>query len=326
MADPVRLSSYNDYLLLQAVQKSVCHALFTEAWSPSVPPKERSNIFRDYLGVQIQDDEEVPIVGVGISGTEEDPVLEFLSTTANADVEMLLRRLKMPAVPCQVTRCSFPKASLRPAKGGDEIGHPLGNTGTLGCLVENDSGEPFILSCNHVIASLNDGKRHVDETWEPGRNGKRIGILHDFKEITFGVSGSNVIDAAISKPDPAQDVEKGIRSLGAIHGRRDSTPLQTAVHKYGKTTKATDGRVFLKDLSVIIGFENKKIARFEGQLGITSTQDGVFAVGGDSGSIIVDDGNNVVGLLFATAQPHGLTFANPISEVLNYFRVNLCHG
>jgi len=301
--------------------------MFTEAWSPSIDRDERYKIFRDYLGVHIGNEDEVPIVGVGIGGSAWSPALEILAPNPEKiDVNMLLRKMKC-LVPYQATECTLPKACARPAKGGDEIGHPIGHVGTLGCLVEDDSGQRFILSCNHVIAGLNDGKRSFDETWEPGHKGKRIGILHDFKEIEFGGSVKNVIDAALSKPDPAKDVEQGIHSLGAVDGPLERVGLGTKVHKYGKETGVTHGRVFLTDLSVLIEFGNQQKARFEMQLGITSAHENdKFAATGDSGAVIVDNNNKVVGLLCGVAEANDVAFTNPISEVLGHFKVKLCRG
>jgi len=313
---------------LKDVQKIVSDRLFPQVWSPSLGPEERYRFFRDYLGVQIQNEAEVPIVGVGIGGSEQNPVLEFLSTMPKkADVARLLGKLGLPEVLFRVTECSLPGASARPAKGGDEIGHPAGDVGTLGCLVEDQSGQKFILSCNHVIAALNSGKRCIDETWEPGRSRNRIGFLHDFKGITFGGHIGNVIDAAISKPNPATDVEKGIRTLGAINGLLDPVPLETKVRKSGKESKVTDGFVCIRDLSVLIRFSNKQKALFEKQLCVTGTQNvGRFAKNGDSGAVIVDGENNVAGLLFAVDGAIDLTYVNPISKVLGYFGVKLCQG
>ncbi len=311
---------------LNEVQKIVADRLFPQVWSPKVDSYERYKFFREYLGIRIQDEENVPIVGVGIGGTETNPVLEFLSTfPKDTDVEMLLGKLNLPSVRSHVTECTLPATCARPSMGGDEIGHPVGDVGTFGCLVEDDSGQQFILSCNHVIADLNGGRRCVDETWEPGRSRQRIGVLHDFKGITFGGSIGNVIDAAISKPDPATDVVKGIRGLGPINGLLDPVPLETKVRKVGKETNLTDGMVFIRDLSFLVRFQNKQRALFEKQIAITSTKAGTtFAKNGDSGSVILDESNNAAGLLFAVDTPKDLTYANPISMVLGYFRVKVC--
>lgn len=49
-----------------------------------------------------------------------------------------------------------------------------------------------------------------------------------------------------------------------------------------------------------------------------------FAEQGDSGSLVIDEENRAVGLLFATASGVDIAYANPISKVLNYFDVQLC--
>src|SRR6185503_18251972 len=59
--------------------------------------------------------------------------------------------------------------TVRPSRGGESIGEgkPHGESGTFGCLVEDSAGDPFILSCHHVLAQLNAGTKGVDPVWQP---------------------------------------------------------------------------------------------------------------------------------------------------------------
>lgn len=311
---------------LNEVQKILSDCLLARLWSPDVDWFQRYNYLREYLGIDVQDEEAVPIIGVGVGGTENEPCIDILSNFPSVpDMDRLFEKLNLAPVPYRVTSSTLPNSCGRPAKGGDELGHPVGDVGTMGCLVEDGFGQQFILSCNHVIANLNAGRRCIDETWEPGRSNKRIGVLHDFKSITFGGSTGNVIDAAISKADQANDVNSGIRQLGHLNGVLDPVPLETDVRKVGKQTSLTHGTVNIKDLSVIVRFQNKQKALFEKQIAVTGTGVGhPFAAGGDSGSLIVDNNNQAVALLFATDAANNLTYGNPISMVLGYFGVKLC--
>jgi hypothetical protein len=308
-------------------QKIVADKLLREPWSVGLDPEHRFKLFDYYLGFPIQKEEHAPVVGVGLSRHEGGNLwLQLLSTVApeSLDVHSMFRKLELSPVPFAVTQCGFPFACGRPAKGGASIGHQNGEVGTLGCLVENSLGERFILSCNHVIAALNTGKRCVDETWEPASSGKRIGLLDDFGSITFGGSAANVIDAALSRPDSASDAVAGIEKLGGISGILDPAPFEAKVRKNGMQTGVTEGAISIRDLAILVKFSNSQKALFEKQIGIIGLQEKKrFAEQGDSGSIIVDEDNRAVGLLFATSAGVDIAYANPISKVLSYFDVQL---
>lgn len=51
----------------------------------------------------------------------------------------------------------------------------------------------------------------------------------------------------------------------------------------------------------------------------------MFCDGGDSGSLVVDRDNYAVGLLFA-GDDDGITFVNPIAEVLAALKAQLVRG
>ncbi|MGE5542691.1 MAG: hypothetical protein ACM3WT_06615, partial [Bacillota bacterium] len=82
---------------------------------------------------------------------------------------------------------------LRPAVPGSSIGHPKVTAGTFGAVVrDKESGKPLILSNNHVLANITDGRdgraRIGDEILQPGRyDGGRpddvVGYLERFVPI-----------------------------------------------------------------------------------------------------------------------------------------------
>ncbi len=66
------------------------------------------------------------------------------------------------------------RARIRPARPGCSIGHYLVSAGTFGAVVyDRNSGEPLILSNNHVLANGSDGSdslsRPADPILQPGR-------------------------------------------------------------------------------------------------------------------------------------------------------------
>jgi hypothetical protein len=69
-------------------------------------------------------------------------------------------------------------------------------------------------------------------------------------------------------------------------------------------------------------------AALHGQIEIETTDSGPFSQGGDIGSLIVDADRRAVALLFAGSDLGGsnglgLTFANPIREVLDALKADL---
>jgi len=222
-------------------------------------------------------------------------------------------------------------AKYRPAPGGVSIGHRDITAGTLGCLVRK-SGRVLILSNNHVLANSNEASPG-DAILQPGPydGGKypddHIANLEEFIPISFDeqpsecsltrglaslfngiarIFGSvdrlkavriraeeNKVDAAIARPLNDQDVRAEILEVGAINGLAQGE-LGMAIKKSGRTTGLTTGEILQVDVTVNVQYGAGRIARFSDQL-----LAGAMSQGGDSGSAVLDNSNNLVGLLFA---------------------------
>ncbi|MEJ7591583.1 MAG: hypothetical protein WKF77_08540 [Planctomycetaceae bacterium] len=100
------------------------------------------------------------------------------------------------------------------------------------------------------------------------------------------------------------------------------------VRKVGRTTGETTGRVTAFELdNVVVDYDIGNL-RFDNQIEIEGTGTKAFSDGGDSGSLIFDEGNLGVGLLFAGGDSGGsnnmgLTYANPLKAVLYALKVDL---
>jgi len=315
-------------------QRQLADLVLRKVWSTETSEKDRAVHFSQFLKNEFKAyRERPPIVGVGVGETDNgSPRIEFLTTVPDEAlmVPNLLSSLQLQKVPYHVTRTGRIRACARPAQGGDSIGHPNGITGTLGALVEDKNQEKYILSCNHVIADVNRGKKGTDDIWQPGRkdSGKakdKIGTLYDFKTLNLGGTVSNDIDAAICTPASSGNVAPGMRTLGKFSGIHVDPPLKTKVRKEGRTTKVTDGVLRMKKLSVIVTYADGNDALFENQFAIIgSSMKTYFAEQGDSGAIVIDDANQAVGLLIADSDGLDVAYANPIQPVLDYFGVTLC--
>lgn len=241
----------------------------------------------------------------------------------------------------------------RPAPGGVSIGHEKITAGTLGCLVKRD-GFIQILSNNHVLANSNNASIG-DAILQPGKydGGRlmdRIATLSGFVPIEFsgvpdgcGISKmivfclnllakitasksrlqsinieqkENLVDAAIAEPLDINNVVKEIMGLGYINGLNILPKLGMKIQKSGRTTALTQGEILQLNVTVQVQYGEGKIALFTDQM-----LAGDMCDGGDSGSVVLDENNHLMGLLFAGSDTS--TIINRISHVFKELKLTL---
>ena len=245
----------------------------------------------------------------------------------------------------------------RPAVGGISTGHFQVTAGTLGCLVYDlASGEPLILSNNHVLANSNACSIH-DPILQQGRiDGGIVGedtlaTLARFIPIRFQAEAGSIklpeflirlglliagwfkneklkqffenllprinhMDAAVAKPLDPQMVVPEVLGIGIPSGTADAI-LDMQVRKSGRTTGVTEGTIEVLNATVNISYGDNQSARFEDQI-ITST----MCMGGDSGSVLFSAGTSqVIGLLFGGSSL--VTIYSPIEPILSALKVSL---
>ena len=246
-----------------------------------------------------------------------------------------------------------PTERHRPAPGGVSIGHREITAGTLGCLVKRN-GQIMILSNNHVLANSNDASTG-DAILQPGPHdggtypNDHIADLAAFVPINFqdqpsqcpiannaaGIlnaiaklmgsdtrlqaisaqASDNLVDAAIARPLVNTDVTNEILNIGEIAGTAQAQ-LGMAIKKSGRTTGFTTGEIQQINVTVNVQYGAGRIARFTDQL-----MAGPMSQGGDSGSAVLDDNNNLVGLLFAGSDQS--TIMNRIEHVFSALDLTL---
>jgi hypothetical protein len=242
---------------------------------------------------------------------------------------------------------------FRPAPGGVSIGNVSVTAGTLGSLVRKN-GRLHILSNNHVLANSNDatvgdpilqpgtadGGRNPDDliarlaSWVPiqfdedGAPGSpcpianaAAGVLNAvaavarsdtrLRAVRIGVTpaAANLVDCAIAEPLDEADVSTEILEIGTIAGRREGT-LGMEIKKSGRTTGLTTGAIDQIDVTVRVSYGAGRSATFVDQL-----MAGAMSQGGDSGSVVLNDANELVGLLFA-----GSVTSTIINRIQNVFQ------
>lgn len=252
----------------------------------------------------------------------------------------------------------------RPAPGGVSIGHFRVTAGTLGCLVRRGaqrfmlSNNHVLANSNEAQAGDAILQPGVADGGEVGSD--QIGTLEDFVPIRFdgvappdppGGGGcsvaaliefllnwlagllrssyrvgvrrawpaqANVVDAAIALPAAQADVEPTILGIGIPTGSRDPV-LGEHVTKSGRTTAVRSDVVQQVEATVRVQYGAGRIATFEDQV-VT----GPISQPGDSGSAVLGDDGNVVGLLFAGSD--ALTIFSPIRHALEAFDVEVQTG
>jgi hypothetical protein len=245
-----------------------------------------------------------------------------------------------------------PKLRCRPTvPAGVSISHADVTAGTFGCLVRRGS-DLFILSNNHVLANVNSAKPG-DPIIQPGRyDGGRaedqVAVLAEFIPLDFGgkeahsslarkieqllnfaarilrashrfmsydtTPGENLVDAALARPLNPDQLTPDLPHIGRPRGVAQAG-LGTPVQKTGRTTGYTQGRITQIDVTTQVEY-NGRLATFTGQLMASGMSEG-----GDSGSVVLDEAKNIIGLLFAGSRQ--ATLINPIQAVLRMLNVEI---
>lgn len=244
------------------------------------------------------------------------------------DVEQagLFRRFKRRTAP-QVAAMPDPKQKIRPAQPGCSIGFRDPNdqvvmAGTFGAVVRKGNNF-YILSNNHVLADesrLEPGAPIFQPGLLDGGNPATDQIAELTKFIEFRSDVNNQVDCAIAKVAPANLVSKDVLHIGPPAGTA-SAALDMQVHKFGRTTSYTVGRITSIATDVTVNYDTGNFT-FEDQIIIVGRDGSPFSAAGDSGSLILERGTNTaVGLLFAGSSTH--TIANHIDDVLAALDVTL---
>lgn len=219
------------------------------------------------------------------------------------------------------------RSRTRPLRIGSSVGHPDITAGTLGCFVTAGGDDRAILSNNHVLADENRASLG-DEILQPGPRdagqppGDRIATLSNFVPLTS--IGKNSVDAAVANLiEGIQGDFQALPGLGPLNGVRTS-PLEgeEIVFKIGRTTGLTRGRVSAFEVDDVWVQYDMGTIGFDNQIEIASLGSSPFSLGGDSGSLIVDEDLRAVALLFA-GNDVDVTYANPIQEVLQILGVQI---
>lgn len=310
--------------------------LETKSARPRKPPRRRANDIA--LGVTQGEGEGDAKLAVLVQSRNkiQSAVVEEIVGAARGQAEVLYIGRQKPL---------WTTARNDPLKLGASISPTtVGYSGTLGCFCRDTlNGAIGILSNNHVLADVNAvaiGTTIMQPGAGDGGRGEEdvIAALARFVPIQFG-GFPNRVDAAFAKltehgraEDRGSLFDSSDEPAPAIALRPDeiaeAIPGMT-VHKTGRTTRHTRGRVRAVNVNNYLVDVGVAVARFDGQMVIeTGMAPQPFSRPGDSGSLIVDEEGRPVALLFAGSASGGagnvgITGANPISYVMEQLGVTL---
>jgi hypothetical protein len=288
--------------------------LHEERWQTVAPT-------HDSLGLPV---EESPVVGVATTDEAGGSVYLLLSREADFSLGALYTAVNIPPLPVRslVTGRILPAA--RPAQGGDSISGdgPGGETGTLGCLVENTSHDRLVLGCNHTLAGINQATVNRDTVRHPGAGdggaaGDTLGTLTTYVPIQLGGYHPNMVDAALAEPTDQIQVAAGVRTIGPIQGVGAPLSYGDRVQKVGWRSGVTAGTYRYK-VSYAQEFPTvASSALFVDQYGIIG-DGGAFAQQGDSGAVVLTEKDNqLVGMVIGVAEGMNMALISPIAPILN---------
>jgi hypothetical protein len=221
----------------------------------------------------------------------------------------------------------------RPLVIGCSIGHSGVTAGTLGAFARGVRDDiTLALSCAHVLAPR--GAKLTDSIVQPGRfddgtvEQHTVGVLA--KQFRVNKDSSNLVDAAAARVLPDIEADRStIHKPGKPWKLRGVSNEQMesgqSVFKLGRTSDWTAGMITAIEMdNVVVRYPRFDNLRFDGQIEIQGVN-GPFSLPGDSGSLILNSDCFGIGLLFAGTESveRGLSYANPLSTVLDVLRTDL---
>jgi len=209
------------------------------------------------------------------------------------------------------------------------------NIGTIGMIVKDKStGLPLMLTNYHVVSSgtsvYNNSPIHQPEVITSIRNGsvdysqREIG---DTNKSFLGYHKEVFIDAATSNIDLSKSkVSNEILQIGKVKGLKElkTSDEGLSVSKRGGITRLTHGFIDGVDHTTNVSYSlgNMQVKNAF-RVRPNEAVNGLFSTSGDSGSVVVDDNNKIVGLLFAGSEKRGTGLICPIQPVFEKLGIAL---
>lgn len=232
----------------------------------------------------------------------------------------------------------------RPLEIGLSIS-PLNDSirGTIGCFVEKREKQKdcefFILSCAHVLAPYNnvDTQPLIVQPGGSSLEGDQVAVLDlaTFKPLieTSIDTADKSMDAALAKiicPETIEQIGK-IKATKQYYTEAELLMLlsrreKTKVFKVGGITGSTSGYLDREEMGFSLPYRVGVSSYYKGIFTVDSDKNQPFSLGGDSGSLVCDEYERAVGIVFAgTVNPiiEHTTYILPIERVLENLKINI---
>ncbi|MEU4740364.1 hypothetical protein AB0G02_07810 [Actinosynnema sp. NPDC023658] len=188
--------------------------------------------------------------------------------------------------------------------------------GTMGALVTPRQRHMVMGLTSFHVACVDDAWAVGDPMVHPSRVDGGHPVQDCVGVLARAALSSRVDAAAIMLTTPRARPE--VVGLGPITGRAEARVGQR-VRKRGRTTAVTEGVVASTDAAITLDFGvGLGVRVLHDQIRIETPR---FADHGDSGAVLLDDANRVVGLYCGGSAERG--FANPVDPVLDQLDVDL---
>ncbi|MCA0454434.1 MAG: S1 family peptidase [Chloroflexi bacterium] len=240
-------------------------------------------------------------------------------------------------IPYDVPTLTFNEDKFRPLKGGIKIANDKDSGGTLGCIAQRNSDNTFVVLSNaHVLLGGYDFSETGVEVGQPHIRGACCCTCDEIGEVVAQRYDA-VMDCAIASIKSGITATSFIRALGGsgsdslTFGSNTAVVSSDLVHKVGKTSDRTSGRIItITHPTTAVASENIP-ARIRQILIRPDTGTTFFQEKGDSGSVLVNADNEVIGLMWgAYLNPgnplYGHGVACPIADVLAALNIRIPVG
>ncbi len=237
------------------------------------------------------------------------------------------------------TNISTFNSRYRPLQGGASVSTLLSyygyGTGTIAGFPQLPSGEFVILSNNHIIAHDNPAEHTAqigDIITQPGStdfggSNDSVGTLAKWVQIIpqtiLPWENLNKVDCAYAKIN--SNIAINLTNLCGFQIKYSIPPyIGMKIKNAGKTTGCAFGTITELDVTTSVNFSHSgtpAYARFTGQINTSPN----FVQKGDSGSSLISDTENAVGLIFASGSDGSAT-CNIMSDVENTLGVSFGVG
>jgi hypothetical protein len=224
-----------------------------------------------------------------------------------------------------------PKARYRPVQPGVSVSSVESTAGTICCLVRSkreprvrSKKEPekvYLLSTRNVF----QGKPGTAVV-QPGRidGGSMLTdqVAQISKTLDLKAEGNGSLVGSLAEVLPGVKVSPKCDAIGAFNGTAE-VGLGERVTLVGRTSGKVSGKVVLVQASIMLS-EDKAIRKFDGLIGCQRDNGGPLSMPGDSGGLVVNERNELVGMSFAGSP--SISFFAPIKPILDALEVELVTG